>query len=203
MERLWVCACKALSMAVVGGLSLTAATINNTNYPTFPMVVGSNTVYQFDIAISSGEQIAPGDFFRIFDFGGLTGTPTAPAGWNVSVSNSNPPPPPNVILSYGDDPALPNITFTYTNSTPIGGASDVTGFEAISTEALSNTALKDGAALTTLSTVLSNSGSTSSINAVLVPGAAAAVPEPTSLYTAGTALLLAGLRLFHTARRRP
>jgi hypothetical protein len=87
-------------------------------------------------------------------------------------ANTNPVPPPNVILSQGDDPALPNITFTYEGSTPILGTADIFGFEAHSTNLLSNNALKDAVGLSTNV----SGGSVSSVNLVLAPGTPAPVP---------------------------
>ena len=77
-----------------------------------------------------------------------------------------------MILSQGDDPALPNITFTYEGSTPILGAADIFGSEAHSTDLLSNNALKDAVGLSTNV----SGGPVGSVKLVLVPGTPAPVP---------------------------
>lgn len=183
-------------MAAMFGLPLMADTINNSNWPTFPQFSGGHSIYEFDVAIGLHEEIKAGDFFRIYDFGGLTGTPTAPAGWTVTVANTNTVPPPSVILTYGDDPALPNITFTYEGATPIVGATDITGFEAFSTDPLSNHAFKDAVGLSTNDA----GGALSSVNAVLVPGAPAPVPEPSSVALLAAAAVFTGRKLFRRER---
>src|SRR5690242_20192114 len=82
---------------------------------------GSNFNYNYVATIAAGDQLQTGDFFRIYDFAGyVAGSVVAPAGWSVSVINLNPTPPPNVNVFLGDDPALANLTFTYTGATVSG-----------------------------------------------------------------------------------
>jgi hypothetical protein len=102
--------------------------------PGSPIGAGPFT-YSYTATIPAGDQIAAGDFFRIYDFNGyVAGSITAPnADWTASVASSNPTPPPNVILSHGDDPAIPNLVFTYTGAAPIIGAATIPGFTAQST----------------------------------------------------------------------
>ena len=76
-----------------------------------------NTVWSYQIDITSDQQVTTGDFFTIHDFGPfIPGTNMQPADWTFSsdfvgktAPNVHPP----------DDPTLLNLTWTYTGSTTI------------------------------------------------------------------------------------
>jgi hypothetical protein len=88
--------------------------------PTFTGVTpsGSNTVWNYTIDITSGQNVTTGDFFTIYDFGPfITGTAVQPSGWTLSsslvgITPSQTLPP--------DDPTLLNLTWTYTGTTIVG-----------------------------------------------------------------------------------
>jgi hypothetical protein len=162
---------------------------------------GSNTAFNYSASISSGDQINPGDFFRIYDFSGLVGTPTAPAGWTVSVQNSSPTPPPNVILVHGDDPAIPNLIFTYAGTSPILGGTTITGFQAVSTQSGGNLTTKDFVGRDTVASGSSGGTAVDSRGDVSVP-AVAAVPEPTGLVSASLGVLAFGAAFGYRNRRK-
>src|SRR4051794_23590854 len=113
---------------VVGGLVLLALASGQAHAgftvsldPGSPTGAGPYT-YSYTATIPVGDQIAAGDFFRIYDFNGyVDGSITAPAGWTPSVALVNATPPPNVFLSHADDPTIPNLVFTYTGAAPIPG----------------------------------------------------------------------------------
>jgi hypothetical protein len=158
---------------------------------------GSNTVFNYSASIPVGDQINPGDFFRIYDFAGLVGSPVSPAGWTATVANSNPTPPPNVILTHGDDPTIPNITWTYNpGGAPILGAATVTGFSATSTLTFLG-AIKDFVGRDTKSTGPTAGSPVDSIGDVRVPG----VPEPSSLLSASFGALALGTLIALRHRR--
>lgn len=78
---------------------------------------GTNTVWNYQIDITSDAQVTAGDFFTIYDFGPfIAGSNLQPSNWTFSFSLVTAPPsgtkPP-------DDPTLENLTWTYTGSTPI------------------------------------------------------------------------------------
>lgn len=93
-----------------------------------------NFLWTYTASIAADERVQSGpntvppgisrpDFFTIYDILGLVaGSVTAPAGWTVSVQNLGIDPtfasPPS-----GDNPAIPNVTFTYTGAAPILGPS--------------------------------------------------------------------------------
>ena len=137
--------------------------------------------YTYTASIDSSDSIVSGNFFRVYDFGGyVSGSIVAPAGWTATTALLNPTPPPNVVLTHGDDPAITNLIFTYTGSTPIDGATTpvITGFTAQSTIG-SGTTIKDfvGRATDTVGGAFVDS-----VGDVTVP---AVVPEPSSFVLLG------------------
>jgi hypothetical protein len=163
---------------------------------------GGATVFDYSAKIAGGDSIVAGDYFRIYDFGGyVAGSAVAPAGWSVSVSNYDLSLPPTLSLSHGDDAAIPNLTFTYTGTTPITGATSVIGFSALSPYGQSLT-LKNFVGTNHSSTVVG--GIVDSIGDVLVPSVGsifpAPAPEPASVISTGLGLALAGL--YFTRRGR-
>jgi len=137
--------------------------------------------YTYSAAITSTDSIVAGNFFRIYDFGSyVPGSIAAPANWTATVANSNPTPPPNVILTHGDDPAITNLIYTYTGSTPINGATTplITGFTAQSTIGV-GTVVKD---FVGRNTKTADGTNVDAIGDILVP---AVVPEPSSVALLG------------------
>lgn len=185
-------------------VSLVGAPINNGN--------GTFT-WTYSASIAANERIQEGpnsdtpsrpDFFTIYDFLGLVGTPTAPAGWVVTVQNTGITPanasPPN-----GDNPALPNVTFTYGDGAPpllpnILGPTVVPGtFQIISTNGGVNI---DGsfAGETTFNGGVQDNTNIYSSGSVPVP-----IPEPATilLVLAGPVFVVGAVRRFCRPRKDP
>jgi len=156
---------------------------------------GGTFDYNYNASIPADDQIVANDFFRIYDFGQINGTPTAPANWTVAVANSNPLPPPNVILFHGDNPALPNITYTYTGSATISGPTTISGFTVNSGQ--DTTDVKDFVGRDTSKSTL---GAVDSVGGNLV--VAAAIPEPSSLISGSIGALLLGAGYAWRHRRK-
>ena len=155
---------------------------------------GGPFTFAYSATIPVGDQISPGDFFRIFDFNGyVAGSALMPAGWSLGVANTNPTPPPNVILTHSDDITLPNLTFTYNGGAPIVGGATVSGFSAQSVFG-SFGVVKDFVGRDTKSTGPTAGTFVDSIGDIGVPGA---VPEPGSIVS----LLLGGTMLAAAGRR--
>jgi hypothetical protein len=154
--------------------------------------------YAYTASIPAGDQINPGDFFRIYDFSGyVAGTIAAPAGWTPSTALVNPVPPPNVILSHGDDPAITNLIWTYSGAAPIIGAASISGFTAQSTFPLLG-AVKDFVGRDTKATGPTAGSPVDSVGDVRVPG----VPEPSSLLSASLGVLFVGAVIGYRSRRK-
>jgi len=160
---------------------------------------GPNFTYTYNASITANqEEVVAGNFFRIYDFAGyVAGSAVGPPNWVVSVANSNPTPPPNVILVHGDDPAIPNITFTYTGAVPLTGPASLGNF--LITSIFSGTSLttKDFAGQST------NVGTTppsplDSRGDVSVP---TLVPEPAGLISASVGVILLGIGYARRSRK--
>jgi hypothetical protein len=79
---------------------------------------GGNTVWNYTIDITSGQNVTTGDFFTIYDFGPfIVGTGAQPTGWTLTSSLLGVTPSQTLPA---DDPALLNLTWTYTGPTIIG-----------------------------------------------------------------------------------
>jgi hypothetical protein len=193
-----------LATLAVTGFFATGGTDVHAGYNvtlTSAVPIGSNFTYSYDAAITANqEQIASGNFFRIYDFAGyIPGSATAPANWTVTVANSNPTPPPAVILQYGDDPNIPNITFTYTGSVPLTGPVSLGDFTIQSIYSSGSMTTKDFVGQST------NIGTTSaslldSRGDVAVPSL---VPEPSSVLSAGIGVILLGMGYAARRRKKP
>lgn len=178
-------ACAALSLGLTGSAAFASATVNSAS----PVAAGGgNFQFPYSISISSGDKISTGNFFRVYDFNNLiAGSIVAPTGWSVSTALSNPTPPPNILLSFADDPASPNLIFTYTGAPDIAGATSISGFSALAPTAAFE--FTDGVARVT---GVATGGNVDSGGTVIAP----VVPEPT---TAALLALASGALL---ARRR-
>lgn len=100
---------------------------------------GPNFRWTYAVVVTTDVQVNYGDFFTIFDFGGLVGGPNgvvpgpstvvAPINWVVSESMTGPTP---AGTNPADNPGVVNLTFTYVGNTPIMGQTGLGNFSAIS-----------------------------------------------------------------------
>ena len=187
-----------LAAALAVALTLTAADARAAFTVTLDSTTpsGLNTPFNYSAEISAGDTLTAGDFFRIYDFAGLVGLPTAPAGWTVTTALLNPTPPPDVLLSNGDSATLLNLIFTY-NGAPVTGPAVFSPFSAIST--INDLVVtKDFVGRVTKSPGASGGTFVDSVGAVRVPG----VPEPASMLSVGLGLLVLGSAYGVRARNR-
>src|SRR3954462_2811293 len=119
-------ACAALSLGLTGSAAVAFAPVNSGS----PVAAGGgNFQFPYSISISSGDEIATGNLFRVYDFNNLiAGSVLTAPGWTITTSLSNPTPPPNILLGYADDLAAPNLNFTYVGAPDLLGPATVSGF---------------------------------------------------------------------------
>src|SRR5437016_1476202 len=87
---------------------------------------GTDTVWGYQIDITTSQEVTTGDFFTIYDFGSfISGSNVQPTGWTFSSSLVTTPPPATIPP---DDPNVANLTWTYTGATTIPTSSNVGPF---------------------------------------------------------------------------
>ena len=158
-----------------------------------------NFRWTYAVVLPTDMQLQSGDYFTIYDFAGrVPGGELVPDGWALAVAAVGGGTPGR--LDPADDPAVPNLTWTYTGPTVVTGQVGLGNFWAVST--LGEVSGRAGA-FTSQTHRTSDGLGERNITETLVPtGAGAgpppAVPEPGTLLLAGLGLPLAGL-----AHRRP
>ena len=91
---------------------------------------GGNFRWTYAVVVTTDVKVNPGDSFTIYDFGGLVANSiSAPTGWTISQAKITPGRP---GTNPHDDPTIPDLTFTYTGSTPIQGQQGLGNFWAVS-----------------------------------------------------------------------
>ena len=80
-----------------------------------PSFDGTNYNYTYSVGLAASEVVSSGNFFRVYDFiGYVDNSAVGPsADWVATKSLSDSYPSPSALLFHGDDPALPNLTFSY------------------------------------------------------------------------------------------
>ena len=153
-----------------------------------------NYRWTYAVALPTDMKLQAGDYFTIYDFGGLvSGSITAPEGWSISTANVGPTPD---RLSPGDDPNVTNMTFTYTGPTLDTGAKVGLG-NFWATSSMGENQSVGGFFVGTNSRL--NGSFDQNVTATITPGvpAPSGVPEPTTLALAGLGLpLVFGRKLF-------
>lgn len=182
-----------LALSVLGSESANAGfTIN------LESVASSMSGFRFGYSarITSGDEIKSGDFFRIYDFYGFVpGSMIAPAGWTTTFEPLTATPPPNVILSHGDDPGVANLIFTYQGAATISGPTTILGFSADSL--FPNGTIKNYVGRATQSGGSTAGQPVDSVGTVVVP----AIPEPAALVSTGLGVFLIALSAVRSRRR--
>ena len=90
-----------------------------------------NFRWTYSIVLPTDQKLQAGDYFTIYDFGGLVpGTNSQPTDWAYSSAKSGPVPS---GLNPIDNPAIDNLTFTYGGATIPSGQVGLGNFWAVST----------------------------------------------------------------------
>lgn len=167
---------------------------------------GDNFRWTYAVVVTTDVKVNPGDYFTIYDFGGLVGGPTgsgdgpgtivAPIDWQFATELTGPTP---AGTGPNDNPAIPNITFKYMGATPIEGQVGLGNFMANSTFGEGTTS--DFTSITHRQ-VDGRSEANITTTDVPVPGSIGETPEPATLIMLGLAVPFAGLGSFLRRRMR-
>ena len=97
---------------------------------------GDNYRYTYGVMLTSNSTLQNGDQFVIYDFNGLVASSNSqPGGFSFSTTNLGGNPGRTVP---NDNPAMPNLVWTYTGDTPLVGQIGLGNFAALSTLPESN-----------------------------------------------------------------
>jgi len=134
---------KTLMLTGTVGMGLLSMGVNPARADIVPTLtsisdLGNGTFrWSYDAELNPHQNVLNGDFFTIYDFAGLVpGSALGQPNWLFSSANTGVTPSgllPLVNIPGGiPDSGIPNLTWTYTGSTPIPGAADLGAFSAIS-----------------------------------------------------------------------
>jgi len=191
LSRNWIARLFAVAVAAAALASPASAGIIPASVTVTPEA--GNFRWTYAIVLPTDMKLQAGDYFTIYDFGGLVpGTNSQPADWNYSTAMAGPIP---VGLNPVDNAAVDNLTWTYNGATIPSGQVGLGNFWAVSTV---------GDSVTVAFTAQNPQASTGQIDRNIVdtlapgqPGAGSPVPEPATLALAALGLpLLGGARLF-------
>jgi hypothetical protein len=90
---------------------------------------GSNFTWNYASNVTVDQQVNPGDFFTIYDFGGfINGSASQPSNWTFSSSLTGINPS---LVTPQDNPSLMNLTWTYNGSTSLVGSQALGSFSIV------------------------------------------------------------------------
>jgi hypothetical protein len=122
---------KALFGLITIGVTILAARgdIIPTLNPGTPASTAGGFLWNYGVNVTVDQQVNPGDFFTIYDFGTFNpGSNLQPANWTFSSSNTGINPS---LVNPTDNASLANLTWTYNGTTAITGAQLIGQFSVV------------------------------------------------------------------------
>ena len=180
-KRLILAALLAACLAPVASAGLLPGVVTRT-------AAGANTDFHYAAVLPTDSQLKVGNRFTIYDFAGyVPGSERAPDGWSFGLANVGPTP---IETDPVDDPAKPNLSWTYSGPVVEGG-------KPLGDFGASSVFFDTAPAYFTAVTWTLKDRVDTNITTTLVPVGSAVtgptVPEPTTLLLAAVGLPLAGL----------
>ena len=152
---------------------------------------GGHTRYTYAVVLPTDSQLKAGNYFTIYDFAGyIPGSESAPAGWQFALSNVGPTP---TETDPADDPAVPNLSWTFTGPQSVDGATGLGNFWAASPFIDTTAAYFTARTARTLSASPDTNITTTLVPVGAGPGTGPTVPEPATLLLAALGLPVAGV----------
>jgi hypothetical protein len=144
--------------------------------------------WTYSVKATSDVQVNAGDYFTVYDFAGLVpGSLQAPTGWTSAAPLVGLTPP---QIAATDDPAIPNLAFTYGGAGPLAGPLALGDFSAVSA---SGSAVDGEFTSATHRTIDGRAERNVTPTEVPVPSPAGGNPPPQTPEPATLALASAGL----------
>lgn len=183
----------ALTFAIAGNAHAGLLPVNVSVLPD-----GDQFRWTYNIVLPTDSQLRAGDYFTVYDFGGLVaGSNSQPSDWGFASAS----PIPNGV-SPSDDPSLPNLTWRYTGATITSGQIGLGNFWAISHFDTPTTSHFTATTHRTTDGRIDTNITETDVPVPTGPTEPNLVPEPTTLLLAAFGLPFLALRQHRHRRHR-